>query len=202
MGMVMRFAATVSGLSAENMVRGGGRLFLDLGRRLERAARVASQVALSLEPQGAATQPGHIEAGLSLALELRDSTITYRSRYLTVLQPAPALDLVLADEDNPRALAFQLVAARELLSEIAEGSGGVFAGTATDILEQTRDLVRSVVRAQDQERAAMKLGSELRRLEERISALSDRIARQFFDVLPMAHAIGLEPDSLGMRGAA
>ncbi|MBV8576391.1 MAG: alpha-E domain-containing protein, partial [Acetobacteraceae bacterium] len=140
--------------------------------------------------------------GLSLALELRDSTITYRSRYLTVLQPAPALDLVLADEDNPRALAFQLVAARELLSEIAEGSGAVFARTATDLLEQTRDLVRSIVRAQDQERAAMKLGSELRPLEERISALSDRIARQFFDVLPTAHAIGLEPDSLGMRGAA
>ena len=72
MAHVLRFAATVAGLSAENMVRSGGRLFLDLGRRLERAEAVASELASALAPQGPATQPGHIEAGLRLALELRD----------------------------------------------------------------------------------------------------------------------------------
>ena len=51
-----------------------------------------------------------MEHGLRLALELCDSTITYRSRYLAVVQPAPVLDLVLADEGNPRGLAFQLAA--------------------------------------------------------------------------------------------
>ncbi len=56
-------------------------------------------------------------------LELCDSVITYRSRYLTVLQPAPALDLVLADPSNPRALAFQLEAISRNLSEVTTRRG-------------------------------------------------------------------------------
>ena len=45
---------------------------------------------------------------MRLALELCDSTITYRTRYLGQLQPAPVLDLVVLDDSNPRAFAFQL----------------------------------------------------------------------------------------------
>ena len=115
MSRVLAFAATLSGLAAENMVRGGGRLFLDLGRRVERAQAVADQIACALEFPGAAQQPARVEHGLRLALELCDSSITYRSRYLAVLQPAPALDLLLADDGNPRGLAFQLAAMRALL---------------------------------------------------------------------------------------
>ena len=98
------------------MVRGGGRLFLDLGRRVERAQAVADELACALELPGADTQPALVEHGLRLALELRDSVITYRSRYSGVLQPAPALDLMLADPGNPRGLAFQLVTAATLLN--------------------------------------------------------------------------------------
>ena len=117
---ILEFAATVAGLAAENMVRGGGRLFLDFGRRMERAQSITAELAQVLDQPGALTQPGRVEAGLRMALELRDSVITYRARYLAVLQPAPALDLVLADEGNPRGLAFQLTAARDLLREIVE----------------------------------------------------------------------------------
>ena len=125
---ILEFAATVAGLAAENMVRGGGRLFLDFGRRMERAQAIAAELAQVLDQPGAATQPGRVEAGLRLALELRDSVITYRTRYLAVLQPAPALDLILADEGNPRGLAFQLVAARELLREIVEDGDSLLTG--------------------------------------------------------------------------
>ena len=38
---ILEFAAAVAGLAAENMVRGGGRLFLDFGRRMERAQAIA-----------------------------------------------------------------------------------------------------------------------------------------------------------------
>ncbi len=86
---ILEFAATVAGLAAENMVRGGGRLFLDFGRRVERAQSIAAELAQVLDQPGALTQPGRVEAGLRLALELRDSVITYRTRYLAVLQPAP-----------------------------------------------------------------------------------------------------------------
>ena len=202
MGQVLRFSATVGGLSAENMVRSGGRLFLDLGRRLERAEAVAAELAFALAPQGPATQPGHIEAGLRLALELRDSAITYRSRYCTVVQPAPALDLVLADDDNPRALAFQLVVARDLLVEIAGGSATPVARIMTELLDETQAIVREVARAQDQAVAAAQLPPRLRTIQARLAAMSDRVARQYFDLLPVPHAVGMEPETRRMRGAA
>ncbi len=82
-GEVLQFCATVAGYAAENMVRGGGRLFLDLGRRIERAQAVAGQLAHALDQR-----PERIEAGLMLALELCDSALTYRSRYLTAVQAA------------------------------------------------------------------------------------------------------------------
>jgi uncharacterized alpha-E superfamily protein len=94
---VGRFVAGVSGIAAENMVRGGGFLFLDMGRRIERAQAVAGALGNCMDQP-----PPRIEAGIRLALELCDSMITYRNRYMTVLQPAPALDLVLADPANPR----------------------------------------------------------------------------------------------------
>ena len=34
--------------------------------------------------------------------------MTYRARYHTAFQPAPVLDLLLADRSNPKALAFQI----------------------------------------------------------------------------------------------
>jgi uncharacterized alpha-E superfamily protein len=45
---------------------------------------------------------------LEMLLEIGDSSMTYRSRYFTVLQAAPVLDLLMNDELNPRSLAFQM----------------------------------------------------------------------------------------------
>ena len=41
----LQFGRLISGYAAENMVRGGGRLFLDLGRRIERAQAISRQLA-------------------------------------------------------------------------------------------------------------------------------------------------------------
>jgi uncharacterized alpha-E superfamily protein len=43
-----------------------------------------------------------------LLLELADSQITYRQRYVMVAARAPAIDLVMLDPNNPRSVAFQL----------------------------------------------------------------------------------------------
>ena len=198
-GDILQFAATVAGLAAENMVRGGGRLFLDFGRRMERAESVAAELAQVLDQPNALTQPGRVEAGLRLALELRDSVITYRGRYLAVLQPAPALDLILADEGNPRGLAFQLVAARDLLREIVEDGDSLL--TAMEpLLQEARDIVQDVLRAPDQMAAAARLPSRLKRLEQAIGAVADRVSRRYFTLLPIARSLGVEGEP--MRGAA
>jgi uncharacterized alpha-E superfamily protein len=201
MARVLTFAATLSGLAAENMVRGGGRLFLDLGRRVERAQAVADQIACVLEFPGAAQQPARIEHGLRLGLELCDSSITYRSRYLAVFQPAPALDLLLADDGNPRGLAFQLVAMRALLSEIG-GGDATLAAAAAALEDEAQAMVRFVAEAADQSVAALFLPARLRSLRDAIADLSDRVSRRYFALLPTARTVGIEAPARPMRGAA
>ena len=49
-----------------------------------------------------------------MLLEVGDSSMTYRSRYFTVLQPAPVLDLLMNEEANPRSLAFQIGISRSI----------------------------------------------------------------------------------------
>ena len=90
-------------------------------------------------------------------LELRDSVITYRSRYLTVLQPGPVLDLVLADEGNPRGLAFQLAAARDMLVDLERERGSPLAQVAESLIEDARRMVRDVAEAPAQAEAAVRL---------------------------------------------
>ncbi len=97
----LKTLAAFSGLSQENMVRGAGWRFLDIGRRLERGiatCRFARQFTEN-EPSGEA---------LDALLDLTDSQITYRSRYLLGASLQPVLDLVMLDPYNPRSVAFQV----------------------------------------------------------------------------------------------
>jgi uncharacterized circularly permuted ATP-grasp superfamily protein/uncharacterized alpha-E superfamily protein len=193
---VQRFSAAVAGMAAENMVRGGGWMFLDLGRRIERAQAVTTEVGIAMD------QPAsRIETGLRLVLELCDSAITYRSRYLTVIQPAPVLDLVLADQGNPRGLAFQLLAMHGLLDELSGNAGdgisgesedarGLMAGAAAGLLAEAEALVAEVLAAPDQAAAAAALPPRLRAIGGGLGGLSDRITRRYFALLPAAQALG------------
>lgn len=193
MARVTTVSATIAGLTAENMVRGGGRLFVELGRRVERAQTVAAEVAIVLAQGSEKIQHGRVEAGLRLAIELCDSVITYRNRYLTVLQPAPALDLVLSDDGNPRSLAYQLAATRDLLIEIAAGEDALSAG-ANQLLADTAAAVEQISAALDQYFAASRLPERLHAIEDGMAALSDRITRQYFALLTETQSIGIDED--------
>jgi len=94
--------AAFSGMEMENMTRGHGWRFLDIGRRLERATGMTRLVHRALV---AAPGPAGM---LEPLLEVADSAMTYRRRYFAEPQLPPVLDLLLADETNARALAFQL----------------------------------------------------------------------------------------------
>ncbi len=183
---VLQFCATVSGYAAENMVRGGGRLFLDLGRRIERAQAVAAQLAASLDQE-----PARIEAGLTLCLELCDSALTYRSRYLTAIQAAPVIDLVVADEGNPRGLAFQLVSARATLALLAGEDPAPLAEALDAAIAQTRSMVAELAGAADQGACAAGLAPRLRTIANQVAAVSDDVMRQYFALLPLVATDGL-----------
>jgi uncharacterized circularly permuted ATP-grasp superfamily protein/uncharacterized alpha-E superfamily protein len=92
-----------SGLLTENTTRGYGWRFLEIGRRLERAIQL-SELLLS----GISTAPTDLESHLQVLLQIADSSITYRTRYPTLVQADFVLSVLLSDETNPRAVAFQL----------------------------------------------------------------------------------------------
>jgi uncharacterized circularly permuted ATP-grasp superfamily protein/uncharacterized alpha-E superfamily protein len=101
----IRALAAFSGMEMENMTRNHGWRFLDMGRRLERAQHLVD-LFRSLLARGNPEDDG----SLVLLLELADSIMTYRSRYLTTPMLPPVIDLLLLDETNPRSVAFQVAA--------------------------------------------------------------------------------------------
>ncbi len=111
---IIRLSA-FDGLTMESMSRGPGWHFLDLGRRIERALHMTSLAGHAFDESG--TGPVDLSACEDV-LGIADSLITYRRRYLTQLQPAPLLDLLLADETNPRSVAHQVERLREHLARL------------------------------------------------------------------------------------
>jgi len=107
-GMLDRAVMTLSafsGLLMENTTRGEGWRFLELGRRLERTLQMGE-----LLRAGIAEVPPDAQPCLHTLLQVADSSITYRTRYLSVLRTDLVLQLLLADETNPRSIGFQLAA--------------------------------------------------------------------------------------------
>jgi uncharacterized circularly permuted ATP-grasp superfamily protein/uncharacterized alpha-E superfamily protein len=99
----LELLSAFSGMERENINRGLGWLFMTIGRRLERAiylTRQLREITLPLTDQDWCL--------LECVLEVADSSMTYRTRYYTTLQPLAVLDVLMADETNPRSLDFQL----------------------------------------------------------------------------------------------
>ncbi len=76
------------------MTRGPNWLFMDLGRRIERAHRIWPGWCARPWVRPMRARP-NISASL---LEIADSAMTYRSRYLNAFQLVPFVDLLLLDE--------------------------------------------------------------------------------------------------------
>jgi len=96
------------GVVTESMTRGQGWRFLDLGRRIERGIVMARLLRATL----VLVMPDE-SAMLDAVLEIADSSLTYRRRYFTNLDIAAVLDLLVADESNPRAIAYQVAAVEQ-----------------------------------------------------------------------------------------
>lgn len=91
--------SAISGLASESMTRTLGWRFLDLGRAIERACQLVASTTVLFDKQ-----LDDSSAVLEDCLNLCDSYMTYRSRYMADLDLAAVLDLIIADETNPRSL--------------------------------------------------------------------------------------------------
>ncbi len=111
--------AGFSGLSQENMNRLLGWRFLEMGRRMERAAATCSVVERFIRGE-------IVRGGLDVLLEFADSQISYRVRYATSAGRPAVLDMVVLDANNPRSVAFQIgVIARTLAAMPIQQSDGL-----------------------------------------------------------------------------
>ena len=171
---MLTFAATFAGIAAENMVRDGGWLFLEMGRRLERGETLAESLAILLD-----AAPERLEPGLTLAIELTDSVLSYDLRHGGIIATAPVLAMVLADTGNPRSLAFQCAALRLSLERLG----------ADDDAEAVRLLQHEGINLAGR-------GSDFYRplcaVAQRLRILSNRVQRRFFTLLPEAHQLNEE----------
>jgi uncharacterized circularly permuted ATP-grasp superfamily protein/uncharacterized alpha-E superfamily protein len=104
--------AAFTGLASDSMTRTQAWRFLDIGRRIERAAFIAQFVRDTL------VEPGTDPVLLESVLEIADSSLTYRRRYMTHLEIHAVADLLLADETNPRSVAFQFAVIDQHLSAL------------------------------------------------------------------------------------
>jgi uncharacterized alpha-E superfamily protein len=117
---------------------------------------------------------------LEAILEIADSTITYRSRYLTSLQTDLMLDLLLVDEANPRSIAFQLARLREHVDLLPASQNAIRrpeeARTALSLLTavQLAD-VRDLAAPDGSLREAL-----LGKLASGLADLSDLLTRAYF----------------------
>jgi len=169
-----------SGLVMETMTRGDGWRFLDIGRRLERAVQMVELLRHGLGA-GSAVASGRLE----MLLEIADSSLTYRSRYLTSMQADLVLDLLLLDEANPRSVHFQLARLREHIDQLpdsqspvnrpAEWRLGVRMLAAVQLAE-----VRELVRIDPSGRRG-NLESLLARLASELRLLSETLTRAYFN---------------------
>ena len=127
-----------SGLLMENTTRGYGWRFLEIGRRMERALQMADLLCAALTES-----PAEIESQLHVLLQIADSSITYRTRYLTVLRTDLVLELLLADESNPRSVGFQLASLVHQIDRLQENDGAYAEGAERLLAQKALKGVRA-----------------------------------------------------------
>jgi uncharacterized circularly permuted ATP-grasp superfamily protein/uncharacterized alpha-E superfamily protein len=162
----LKTLAAFSGLSQENMVRGAGWRFLDIGRRLERGIATCRFARHFAETTAQSD-------GLDALLDLTDSQITYRSRYLLGASLQPVLDLVMLDPYNPRSVAFQI---DRLDTEIAD----LPSLTEDGMLEPPRRLVLKLAAECRTSEAGRLDRASILLFEQLLMGLSSAIADRYF----------------------
>ncbi|UVK89001.1 circularly permuted type 2 ATP-grasp protein [Pseudomonas sp. B21-051] len=177
--LVMSLAA-LSGFALDDMTRDEGWRFLMIGRRIERLQFLSSSLAAFLRGAGAFDQ-----AGLEWLLELGNSSITYRSRYLAVAQLIPVLDLLLLDEQNPHAVLFQLKLVTRTLKRLNDDFGVPREAGLPQLVERLArfDLgcLENPLFGENSVRAALDgLADLLQEIAEASGQVSDRLALRHF----------------------
>jgi uncharacterized circularly permuted ATP-grasp superfamily protein/uncharacterized alpha-E superfamily protein len=160
---------TFAGYALDSMTRTVGFRFLSIGRRLERLQFLIRAIQH-------ACHNGR-DSGLNWLLELCDSVITYRSRYMSQPEWLPVMDLLILDESNPRALLFQAVGICEYLAKLEHLQGSC----GREFLEPSITLIRELDLDKDFHPESPRLLEALQFLYEGCFSLDALLTSQFFN---------------------
>jgi uncharacterized alpha-E superfamily protein len=161
----------IGGLETEHMTRDDGWRFLSIGRHIERLLYVTTTVAAA-----AAAEDPEQPALLEWLLDLSDSTITYRARYMRQPEWLAVAHLLLFDRRNPRSAAFQLTKLAKHVDLLPGGDLG-------ELITEIRQAAASCRPRAANEATVVRpdaLGALMRQIEELALRLSDELALRYF----------------------
>jgi uncharacterized circularly permuted ATP-grasp superfamily protein/uncharacterized alpha-E superfamily protein len=159
---------TLSGYALDGMTRDAGWWFLSLGRRIERLQFMSHALQAALA--------GAADMELDWLLEVGDSGITYRSRYMARPQWLPVLDLLARDPSNPRSIAFQLKGLEDFLRRILEAYGDFGAERFADLAAELAGMDAD----RELQHGSAPLAALLGQSHARASRLSEQVELRFF----------------------
>ncbi len=163
---MLRLLAALAGLAQENTNHVAGWRFLDMGRRVERGVNTC-RFARHFAGDAASADD------LDILLDLIDSQITYRSRYVIGAALAPVRDMALLDPYNPRSVGFQI-------ETLAEHVATLPTIVADGLFEEPRRLMARL-QADLQATLAEEIDSDrILSVEQRLMAFADAVAARYF----------------------
>ncbi len=160
---------TLSGFALDSMTRDTGFRFLSIGRRLERLCFLTRAIAVACD-EGR-------ESGLTWLLELCDSVLTYRSRYMAQPEWLPVMDLLIRDPSNPRSVMFQVNGIHDYLARIEQRHGPC----GRELLVPDIELLKSLDLDTEYQPDSPRLMEAINNLHNSCYVLSNRLTLQFFN---------------------
>ena len=110
------------------------------------------------------------DGSLDLLLELADSQISYRQRYIMIAALKPVIDLVLLDPNNPRSVEFQLQRIESHLNALPKQSAEGRLSPAQQIATAITTRLRTINADEVDDNLIIEIESSLMKLSDAISS--------------------------------
>jgi uncharacterized circularly permuted ATP-grasp superfamily protein/uncharacterized alpha-E superfamily protein len=170
----------LAGFAMDDMTQDDGWQLMMVGRRLERL-QFLSELLFHRLKSGATPAQSELE----WLLDIGDSTITYRTRYLALPRLGETIDLLVFDPSNPRALAFQWHAIEHSLIRVSASLGGAPDDSIDAAVGLVEGMQLSAVDGDSPraERARQALALQLQELSGAAGRLSDQLSLKHFSLI-------------------
>jgi uncharacterized circularly permuted ATP-grasp superfamily protein/uncharacterized alpha-E superfamily protein len=189
----------MSGLSAENMERDSAWLFLDGGRRLERAQSLVRLLRTVLVQQRAGVVEDLLVESL---LKTSESLIVFRRRSGPIMHVAGAVDLLIYDAANPRSVIYQLDCLFSHLADLPKQSSAQRLGDEEQLILETTTMLRltdadQLASVDPATRRRSELDAVLGRVDGLLAELLDSLRQTYFAHERLSVLAGRQTETFG-----